>query len=99
MAKFNPGMQPQLVAHKITKLTTRQLDRAIKRFATYFNVDNDLEQVIACAEWWGYQVGNSHRYVFMVQEGTEYNTIAWADPEMLDLAISSETDPQAVITI
>lgn len=97
--KFNPGLQPQLVAHRITKLSTRQLDRAIRRFAQYFNVDNDLEQVVACAEWWGYQVGNSHRYVFMVLEHTEYDSIAWSDPQMLDLAIDTETDPQAVLTI
>lgn len=99
MAKFNPGLQPQLVAHKINRLTTRQLDRAIKRFANYFNVDNDLEQVVACAEWWGYQIGNSHNYVFMVLENTEYNNIAWSDPEILDLAISAETDPAAVLFI
>lgn len=99
MSKFNPGLQPQLVAHKIGKLKRRQLDRAIKRFADYFNVDNDLEHVIACAEWWGYQIGNSHQYVFMVLEDTEYNTIAWSDPQMLDLAISSETDPNAVLII
>ncbi len=99
MAKFNPGLQPQLVAHPISRLTTRQLDRAIKRFAKYFNVDNDLEQVVACAEWWGYQIGNSHNYVFMVLENTEYNNIAWSDPEILDLAISAETDTTAVLFI
>ena len=99
MSKFNPGLQPQLVAHKIHRLRTRQLDRAIKRLANYFNVDNDLEQVVACAEWWGYQLGHTERYVFVVLDGTEYNTIAWADPDMLDLAIANETDTNAVLTI
>lgn len=96
MNKFNPGLQPQLVAHRIRKLKTRQLDRAVKRFANYFNIDNDLEEVVACAEWWGYQIGNTERYVFMVLEHTEYNDIAWSDPAMLDLAISNETDNRAV---
>jgi hypothetical protein len=99
MSKFNPGLQPQMVAHKIRRLKTRQLDRAIRRFADYFNVDNDLEEVVACGEWWGYQMGNSHRYVFMVQDGSEYASIAWSDPELLDLAISNETDNRAVLLV
>lgn len=97
--KFNPGLMPQVVAHPITRLSTRQVDRAMRKFAKYFNVDNDLEQVVACAEWWGYSVGNSFKYVFLVEDGSEYAKMAFTTPEMWDLAISNETDPQAVLII
>ena len=94
--KFNPGLSPQVVAHPITKLTTRQLDRAIKRLAKYFNVDNDLEHVVGIAEYWGYSIGNSFKYVFVVEDHSEYSKMAFDSPEMWDLAITSETDPLAV---
>lgn len=99
MSKFNPGLMPQIVAHPITKLTTRQLDRAIRKFAKYFNVDNDLDHVVSIAEWWGYTMGNSHKYVFVFDEQSEYGKMAFETPEMWDLAISSETDDQAVLII
>lgn len=99
MPKFNPGVMPQVVAHPIRKLKRRQLDRAIRKFAKYFNVDNSLEEVVACAEWWGYAVGNSHRFVFLVDEQSEYGKMALSTPEMWDLAIANETDPNAVLII
>jgi hypothetical protein len=96
MPKFNVGLQPQVVAVPITKLSKRQLDRSIKKFAKYFNVDNDLEAVVACAEWWGYSMGNSFKYIFVVMDGSEYSSMAFETTEMWDLAISSETDPTVV---
>jgi hypothetical protein len=96
MPKFNVGLQPQVVAHPITKLSKRQLDRSIRKFAKYFNVDNNLESVVACAEWWGYSMGNSFSYVFMLLDGSEYSNMAFESTEMWDLAIASETDPTVV---
>lgn len=96
MPKFNVGLQPQVVAHPITKLSKRQVDRAVRKFAKYFNVDNNLESVVACAEWWGYSMGNSFKYVFVVMDGSEYSNMAFDTTEMWDLAISSETDPTVV---
>lgn len=98
-SKFNPGLMPQVVAHPISKLTTRQVDRAVKKFAKYFNVDNDLDHVVGIAEWWGYTMGNSHKYVFVFDEQSEYGKMAFETPEMWDLAISAETDPDAVLII
>jgi hypothetical protein len=99
MPKFNPGQSPQVVAYPIRKLTKRALDRAVRRFAKYFNVDNDLEGVVACAEWWGYSMGNSHNYVFMVEDHSEYAKMALESSEMWDLAISTETDRTAVLIL
>ena len=99
MSKFNPGLSPQVVAHPISKLSTRQVDRAIKRFSKFFGVDNTLEDVVAIAEYWGYSVGNSFNYVFLVEDHSEYAKMAFETPEMWDLAIASETDPTAVLII
>jgi hypothetical protein len=96
MSKFNPMLSPQVVAHPITKLSTRQVDRAIRKFAKYFNVDNTLEDVVAIAEYWGYSVGNSFNYVFLVEDHSEYSKMALETPEMWDLAIASETDSLTV---
>ena len=96
MPKFNVGLQPQVVAVPITKLSKRQVDKAVRKFAKYFNVDNDLESVVACAEWWGYSMGNSFKYIFVVMDGSEYSNMAFDTTEMWDLAISSETDPTVV---
>lgn len=99
MPKFNVGVQPQVIAHRITKLNKRQLDRAIRKFAKYFNIDNNLEAVVACGEWWGYSMGNSFQHVFVVLDGSEYSKMGFDTTEMWDLAISSETDPTVVQVI
>lgn len=97
--KFNPALAPQVVAVPITKLTTRQLDRAVKKLAKYFGVDNDLEHVSSIGEFHGYSMGSSRKFVFLVEEDSEFNTIAIDSPEIWDLAISSEDEPYAVVVL
>jgi hypothetical protein len=99
MPKLNPGLMPQVVAHPIRKLTKRALDRAIRKFAKFLNVDPSLEDVVAAGQWWGYSIGNSHRYVFMVDDHSDYAKMALDSSEMWDLAISAETDKTAVLII
>ena len=97
--KFNPGMIYQVVAFPITRLSQRNVNKAIKRFSKFFNVDNDIEHVIACAEWWGYTFGNSRRYVFIVEDHSEYSKMAVEHPDIWDLALESETEPETVLII
>lgn len=99
MNKFNPGMPYQVVAFPIARLDNRNFRRAIKRFAKFFNVDNDVEHVIACAEWWGYTLGNSSRYIFIVEDYSEYSKIAYTSPELWDLALDTESEPETVLII
>jgi hypothetical protein len=96
MRKFNPGFPPQIVAVSVRRLTRRRLDRAIKKFARFFNVDNDLEQVSRFAEYYGYTLGTTENFVFIVLDGSEFNDIAIENPEILELAIHSEKDLEAV---
>lgn len=97
--KFNPGLAPQVVAVPITKLTTRQLDRSIKKLAKFFNVDNSLEDVASIGEFHGYSLGSSRKFVFLVEDGSEFSNIAIDNPEIWDLAISSEDEPYAVVVL
>ena len=99
MNKFNPGLVYQVVAFPITRLNKRQHSKAIKRFAKFFNVDNDIEHVIACAEWWGYTFGNSRKYIFIVEDHSDYAKMAIESPELWDLALESDTEPETVLII
>jgi hypothetical protein len=99
MKKFNAGYTPQVVAIPIRKLTRRSLDRAIKKLARYFNVDNDLEHVSRFAEYHGYALGSNERFIFIVEEGSEFNDIAIENPEIWNLALLSEEDTDAVVMI
>lgn len=97
--KFNPGLAPQVVAVPITKLTSRQLDRAVKKLSAFFGVDNTLEDVASIGEFHGYSMGSSRKFVFLVEDSSEFNTIAIDNPEIWDLAISSEDEPYAVVVL
>lgn len=99
MAKFNPGMGYQVVALPITRLNNRAMKKAIKTFANYFNVDHDLEEVVACAEWWGYTMGNSPRHIFIVEDHSEYAQMAITSPDLWDLAIESEPEQDTVLIL
>lgn len=99
MTKFNPGRVSQVVAYPITRLNTRNMNKAIKAFAKFFNVDNDPEEVIACAEWWGYTFGTSRKFVFIVEDGSEFSKMAVQHPEMWDLALSSDHETDSVLLI
>lgn len=96
MAKFNPGMNYQVIAFRINRLNNRALRKATKRFAQFFNVENDLEEVVACAEWWGYTMGNSPKFIFIVEDHSEYSKMAINSPDLWDLALESEPEQDTV---
>jgi hypothetical protein len=99
MAKFNPGRVPQVVAYPITRLNQRNINKAIKAFSKFFNVDNDLEEVVSCAEWWGYTFGSSRKFVFLVEDGSEFAKMAVQAPEIWDLALSTDQETDSVLLI
>lgn len=99
MRKFNPGYPPQVVAVPVRRLTRRNLDRAIKKLAKFFNVDNTLEHVSRFAEYHGYTLGSTDNFIFVVMDGSEFNDIAIENPEIWDLALRSEEDLEAVAII
>lgn len=96
MKKFNPGYAPQVVAVPVSRLTRRNLDLAIKKLARYFNVDNDLEQVARIAEYYGYSLATTDRFVFVIEDGSEFSDIAIEHSTIFELAIREEKDPRAV---
>jgi len=99
MAKFNPGMQYQVVAVAVTRLDKRNTKRAVKKFAAFFNVNKDIEEVIVCAEWWGYSFGTSSRFMFIVETHSDYAKMAQNTPDLWDLAVESDTEPFTVLII
>jgi hypothetical protein len=99
MRKFNPGYSPQVVAVPVRKLTRRRLDRAIKKLARYFNVENNLEQVARFGEYYGYSLATTDHFVFMVEEGSEFADIAIEHNSILELAIREERDGYAVVIL
>jgi hypothetical protein len=99
MRKFNPGYSPQVIAVPVSKLTRRNLDKAIKKLATYFNVENDLEQVARIAEYYGYSLATTDRFVFVIEDGSEFSDIAVEHATILELAIREEKDPRTVVIL
>lgn len=97
--KFNPGYTPQVVAVPTRKLTRRGLDKAIAKLAKYFNVDNDLEHVARIAEYYGYSLGTTDHFVFVVLDGSEFASIAVEHGEIWDLTVRSEEDRRAVVIL
>lgn len=99
MRKFNPGYSPQVVAVPVRKLTRRRLDRAIKKLARYYNVENNLEQVARFGEYYGYSLATTDHYVLMIEEGSEFSDIAIEHSPILELAIREERDGHAVVIL
>lgn len=96
MAKFNPGMGYQVIAIRINRLNTRAIKRATKKLAKFFNVDNSIEDVVSCAEWWGYTMGKSHKFIFVVEDHSDYSKMAINSPDLWDLALASEPEQDTV---
>lgn len=99
MSKFNPGLPAHVVAVPIRKLTRRQLRRAVRKMAKFFNVDNTVEDVAVVAEYFGYSMGSSSRFVFCVLEESRFNMIAIETPEIWDITIADEPDSRAVVVL
>lgn len=97
MRKFNPGYPPQVVAVPVRRLTRMNMDKGIKKLAEYFGVDNDLEHVSRIAEWHGYSLGTTDRFVFVVEDGSEFADIAIQHSEILELALREETTDAVVM--
>tara|TARA_R110001606_G_scaffold54737_1_gene134021 strand:+ start:2563 stop:2994 length:432 start_codon:yes stop_codon:yes gene_type:complete len=96
MAKFNPGMTYQVVAVPVSRLNNRAMKLATKKFAKFFNIDNDLNEVVNCAEWWGYTMGNSPKFIFIVEDHSEYSKMAIDSPDLWDLALESDPEQNTV---
>ena len=99
MRKFNPGYSPQVVAVPVSKLTRRNLDQAIKKLSRYFSVENDLEQVARVGEYYGYSLATTDRFVFLIEDGSEFSDIAVEHATILELAIREERDSRAVVIL
>jgi hypothetical protein len=99
MRKFNPGYAPQVIAVPVRKLTRRRLDRAIKKLARYFRIENDLEQVARYGEYYGYSLATTDHFVFLIEEGSEFLDIAVEHSSILELAIREERDKYAVVIL
>lgn len=95
--RFNPALPPHVVAHRISKLTTRNLDRAIKKFSDFFYVDNDLHHVIMISEWYNFSLSHSDNYVFIVDNQSEYSEIALSQPDVFQLLIENDNEENTIL--
>ena len=99
MRKFNPARMPDVVIVRTRKVTKRGLDRAVRKFAKFFNVDNDLEHVIDFARMFDMTFGTSDMFVFLVSDGSSFDRIAIKNPEIFDLAVIEEDDRNVVVVL
>lgn len=99
MRKFNPAMCPDVIAIPTRRVTKRGLDRAVRKFAKFFNVDNDLDHVIEIGRMFDYSFGTSDRFVFLVADGSAFDKIAIDSPQFFDVAVIEESDCNVVVVL
>ena len=99
MRKFNPARMPEVVAVKCKKITTRNLNKAVSKFAKYFNVDNDLDHVIDLARMFDLSFGTSDTFVFLVADDSAFDRIAINSPQIFDVAVIEENDRDVVVVL
>lgn len=99
MRKFNPARMPEVVAVKTRKITKRNLDKAVRKFAKFFNVDNDLDHVIDFARMFDMTFGTSDTFVFLVADDSGFDRIAINSPQIFDVAVIEENDRNVVVIL
>ena len=99
MKKFNAGRETQFIGVFIPNMKPKHFDRAIKKLAKFFNVDNTIEDVVAFAEWNDYTLGTTDTMIFVVLNGTEYGEIALLTPSILELSVRNEHDNSVVVVL
>lgn len=99
MRKFNPARMPEVVVVKANKVTRRALDKAVRKFAKFFNVDNDLDHVIDFARMFDMTFGTSDRFIFLVADDSSFDRIAIDNPQIFDLAVIEENDRNVVVVL
>lgn len=99
MRKFNPARIPEVLAVKCTKITRRNLDKAVAKFAKFFNVDADLDHVIDFGRMFDMSFGTSDTFVFLVSDGSAFDKIAINSPQIFDVAVIEENDRDVVVVL
>ncbi len=99
MRKFNPARMPEVVAVKCKKITTRNLDKAVRKFARFFNVDSDLDHVIDFGRMFDMTFGTSDTFIFLVSDGSGFDRIAINSPQIFDVAVIEENDHDVVVVL
>jgi hypothetical protein len=99
MRKFNAGLDTQFIGVFIPTMKPKHFDRAVKKFAKFFNVDNTLEDVVAFAEWNDYTLGTTDSMIFVVLNGSDYADIALLTPTILELSVRNEHDNNVVVVL
>ena len=97
--KFNPARMPEVVAVPTRKKTRRAVDKAVRKFAKFFNVDATFEDVIEFGGLFDYEFTTSGKFVLFIEANSGYDRIAMRSPEVLDLAIVNETDTAIVVVL
>lgn len=99
MRKFNPARMPEVIAVPAGKKTRRAVDKAVRKFAKFFNVDATLEDVIDFAGLFEYEFAVSDRFILLVETESGFGRILYRSPKLLDLAVSSESDTAVVAVL
>jgi hypothetical protein len=90
---------PEVVAVKCKKVTTRNLDKAVRKFAKFFNVDNNLDHVIDFGRMFDMSFGTSDTFVFLVADDSAFDKIAINSPQIFDVAVIEENDRDVVVVL